>query len=188
MNKQFTRAEKRRKKRQAQKTLKRKQNPKRGRKRMLRKIKIIKWKDKIPKRKVNPQTKEMEIVDEFQENDSLKLLNFIVNGMDPKNLPKGNIDQIRFWNRFEKAMTNAGLESQSQDSGESEDPELKEFIFLDTEAWKIIVEKGFKDLDPRIGRNQETFEALELIFEAEEYDPNVEEDKEDDKKDKKDKT
>lgn len=136
---------------------------------MLRKIKIVSWDDKVPTRKMNPETKQMEVVDELQNNNTLKLLNFVVNGMDQKNLPKGNIDQVRFWNRFEKAMRNAGLDADNSDA------ELKEFIYLDIEAWKIVTEKGFKDLDSRIGRNMDAFEAIELIFEAEEFDPNAEE-------------
>ncbi len=172
LSKGLARQKERRKNRQQKKAVKLKQPIKQGKKRMLRKIIIMKWQDKVPKRKIDPETRQPISYDDLQDNDTLKLLNFIVNSIDPKNLPKGNIDQIRFWNRFEIAMKNAGMDSHN--SNPEANSELKEFIYLDNEAWKLITEKGLKDLDPRIGRNQETFEALELIIDATEYDPNQE--------------
>ncbi len=79
----------------------------------MRKIKIVSWKERVPKFKG-----EKAVGTEEVDWNLLKSLNILISNRDPQSIPKG-LDQFRFMGRlakaFEKAEKSGMLELEEQD-------------------------------------------------------------------------
>jgi len=113
----------------------------------MRKIKIEKWKSKVP------VYEDGKIVGTKEKDETLlDAINVLIANKDPKEMPKG-IDNFRTMSRISKAF---------------EDTEENGFLKLEEVDYKFIKDDMIKNIPSTWGMNQNIMKAVEDFLNAEE--------------------
>lgn len=115
----------------------------------MKKIKIKKWRAKVPDGKDEKGQIKYKYVDE----STLTALNILIANIKPQNMPRG-LDAFRIFNRLSKAFTKA---------------EKTDILELDDVDYKFLKDTIKRDVPSIWGLNPNISEAIEEFLNVEEY-------------------